>query len=40
MVRIIEKIKHADYNNLLYFSLEFFPPKTGAGVENLYVIRN
>lgn len=34
MVKIIDKIQSIDYSP--YFSFEFFPPKTEAGLENLY----
>eukprot|EP01035_Chromulina_nebulosa_P036670 gene36670-49423_t len=37
MVRITEKIKRATASQDVYFSFEFFPPKTEAGVENLYL---
>lgn len=39
MVKIIEKIQKygQDKPNCPYFSLEYFPPKTEAGVENLYL---
>ena len=37
MVKIIEKIKDAQSRKSPFFSLEFFPPKTEAGVENLYL---
>ena len=37
MVRITEKIKKATAAQDVYFSFEFFPPKTEAGVENLYL---
>ena len=36
MVKIIEKIKSYDSENP-FFSFEYFPPKTEAGVENLYL---
>jgi methylenetetrahydrofolate reductase (NADPH) len=35
MVKIIDKLKHHPVEP--YFSFEFFPPKTDAGVENLYL---
>ena len=39
MVKIIEKIKKygEEKPNSPYFSFEYFPPKTEAGVENLYL---
>jgi 5,10-methylenetetrahydrofolate reductase len=39
MVKIIEKIlQFAQENHTTpFFSFEFFPPKTDAGLENLYV---
>ena len=36
MVKIIDKIKKNDLDEH-YFSFEFFPPKTEAGVQNLYL---
>ena len=37
MVKIIDKINASIARQQTFFSLEFFPPKTDAGVENLYV---
>jgi methylenetetrahydrofolate reductase (NADPH) len=39
MVKIIDKIKKIEDEkpNSPYFSFEYFPPKTEAGVENLYL---
>eukprot|EP01036_Dinobryon_divergens_P053852 gene53852-71964_t len=37
MVKIIDKIKDSQSRSSIFFSLEFFPPKTEAGVENLYL---
>ena len=36
MVKIIDKIRQAPKTQP-FFSFEFFPPKTEAGVENLYL---
>eukprot|EP00596_Hydrurales_sp_CCMP1899_P010089 CAMPEP_0119050284 /NCGR_PEP_ID=MMETSP1177-20130426/68963_1 /TAXON_ID=2985 /ORGANISM="Ochromonas sp, Strain CCMP1899" /LENGTH=583 /DNA_ID=CAMNT_0007028485 /DNA_START=192 /DNA_END=1940 /DNA_ORIENTATION=+ len=36
MVKIIDKIEHAPKSQP-FFSFEFFPPKTEAGIENLYL---
>jgi methylenetetrahydrofolate reductase (NADPH) len=37
MVKIGEKIANASNQSQPFFSFEFFPPKTDAGVENLYL---
>lgn len=38
MVKIIEKIRKLEKSDAgPYFSFEFFPPKTDAGLENLYL---
>lgn len=37
-MKIIDKIQHAMEVNEPFYSFEFFPPKTAAGVENLCVI--
>jgi methylenetetrahydrofolate reductase (NADPH) len=37
MVKIIEKLNKQQDQSVPYFSFEFFPPKTEAGVENLYL---
>lgn len=34
-MKIIDKIKHAVESKEPFYSFEFFPPKTSAGVENL-----
>lgn len=34
-MKIIDKIKHAMDSKEPFYSFEFFPPKTSAGVENL-----
>ncbi|KAG5175982.1 methylenetetrahydrofolate reductase-domain-containing protein [Tribonema minus] len=36
-MKIIEKIKHAEAQKQVFYSFEFFPPKTAAGVENLHL---
>ncbi|CAN0516306.1 unnamed protein product [Scytosiphon promiscuus] len=34
-MKIIDKIRHAMDSKEPFYSFEFFPPKTSAGVENL-----
>ena len=34
-MRIIEKMRDAMHDQMVFYSFEFFPPKTAAGVDNL-----
>lgn len=34
-MKIIDKIRAAEASKQVFYSFEFFPPKTAAGVENL-----